>query len=91
MTHSPSFETSTSCAEIPPKYGTNCPDFDSNRTNSPRGCSPITKSLLPSTLETGDRKSIGPAVNCTGSPFPFRKRRVLSRSAQMSVLQLKVD
>src|SRR5262249_18546268 len=66
-------------AEIPPMKCTNCPDLASYRTSSARGCSPITKILLPSVLGWGEEKNMGPWVICIGSRLTLWNRSSFSR------------
>src|ERR1700756_1979656 len=53
-THLPSREKVGSVAEMPPRNGTNCPDFMSYRTSSPRCFAPRTKICFPSRLGHGN-------------------------------------
>src|SRR6476469_2001506 len=87
----PSLEKVTPSAEIPARYGTNWRVFESKRSNSPRACSPITNSFLPSLLGTGARKFMGPAVKTTGWPEVLRKGPPFSGIAQILLIPLRVD
>src|SRR5579863_6551422 len=63
----PSFEKSKYRAEMPLRKGSNLPDFESNRTSSPRKVKPSAKIFFPSLLGSGSPQLIGPEVNWTGS------------------------